>query len=176
MEIISIGVDVSKGRADVAIINQSGTMFAGSGGYDDTRSGHNLLSKVLQEIRERHPLVRFVAGVEATGGYERNWVGFFKGEQKKGLPVVLHRLNPLAVKRFLEADLHRKVDDSRAAQGIAKYLLERCRDVIPMEIPLDGRIVLYRNITRQQFMAQSSGCYGCNRYSNSCRPYILKSH
>jgi transposase len=146
MEIISIGVDVSKGRADVAIINQSGTMFAGSGGYDDTRSGHNLLSKVLQEIRERHPLVRFVAGVEATGGYERNWVGFFKGEQKKGLPVVLHRLNPLAVKRFLEADLHRKVDDSRAAQGIAKYLLERCRDVIPMEIPLDGRIVLYRNI------------------------------
>jgi transposase len=74
MECIAIGIDVSKGRADIEIINPSGTRLAGSGGYDDTREGHDRLSGVLRDVRERYPAARLVAGVEATGGYERNWV------------------------------------------------------------------------------------------------------
>jgi transposase len=146
MECLAIGLDVSKGRADIVIINQSGTVLNGSGGYDDTRSGHDRLSSVLRDLRRQHPDARLIAGVEATGGYERTWVAFFRREQQAGRSVALHRLNPLAVKRFLEADLHRKVDDARAAQGIARYLLERRRQAAPAEIPLDGMVVFYRNI------------------------------
>ena len=146
MECIAIGIDVSKGRADIAIINQSGTVLGGSGGYDDTRSGHDRLSSALRDLRREHPEARLIAGVEATGGYERTWVAFFRREQQAGRSVALHRLNPLAVKRFLEADLHRKVDDARAAQGIARCLLERRRQADPQAVPLDGRVVFYRNI------------------------------
>lgn len=146
MECIVIGNDVSKGRADIAIINQSGTLLKGSGGYDDTRKGQDDFAAKLWELHRQFPEARLIAGVEATGGYERTWVKFFRREREKGLIVAVHRLNPLAVKRFLEADLHRKVDDVRAALGIARYLLERRLKVDPDEIPLDGRVVFYRNI------------------------------
>lgn len=74
---MAIALDVSKGRADVAIINQSGTVLNGSGGYDDTRAGHDRLSEVLRDLRRQHPNARLIADVEATGGYERSWVAFF---------------------------------------------------------------------------------------------------
>lgn len=150
MDVIAIGLDVSKGRADIAIINQSGTLLAGSGGYDDTRAGHDRWSAALTALRRQYPDARLVAGVEATGGYERSWVAFFQRdcrlEEHVGHAVAVHRLNPLAVKRFLDADLHRKVDDAQAARGIARYLLERLRDADPQVIPLDGRVTFYRNI------------------------------
>jgi len=146
MECITIGIDVSKGRADIEIINQSGTRLAGSCGYDDTRTGHDRLSVALRDLRQRYPEAKLIAGVEATGGYERNWVAFFRREQSRGLLVAIHRLNPLGLKRFLDADLHRKVDDQRAALGIARYLQERKRQAEPDAIPLDGRVVFYRNI------------------------------
>lgn len=146
MECITIGLDVSKGRADIDIINQSGTRLAGSCGYDDTREGHDRLSGVLRDLRQRYPEAKLIAGVEATGGYERNWVAFFRREQGLGRLVAIHRLNPLGLKRFLDADLHRKVDDQRAALGIARYLQERKRQAEPDAIPLDGRVVFYRNI------------------------------
>lgn len=146
MECITIGLDVSKGRADVEIINQSGTRLAGSSGYDDTREGHDRLSVVLRDLRQRYPEAKLIAGVEATGGYERNWVAFFRREQEQGRSVAIHRLNPLGLKRFLDADLHRKVNDQRAALGIARYLQERKRQSEPDAIPLDGKVVFYRNI------------------------------
>lgn len=183
MECIAIGIDVSKGRADIAIINQSGTALGGSGGYDDTRSDHDRLSSVLHDLRRQHPEARLIAGVEATGGYERTWVAFFRREQQAGRSVVLHRLNPLAVKRFLEADLHRKVDDARAAQGIARYLLERRRQADPQAVPLDGRVVFYRTIrglieqraiVRQRFQALlSSANPELVQYSDGLPAWLL---
>ena len=147
MECIAFGIDVSKGRADIVFLNQSGTQLAGSGAYDDTHAGHTRLQAEIQELRHRHPDARLIAGVEATAGYERNWVALFAREQpQRGKPVVVHRLNPLAVKRFLEADLHRKVDDRHAAHGIARFLLERRRETKPDAIPLDGRVTFYRTI------------------------------
>jgi len=146
MECIGIGIDVSKGRADIAIINQSGTLLTGSGGYDDTHDGQQRLSGVLRDLRTRYPEARLLAGVEATAGFERNWIAFFKRERQAGRQVVVHRLNPLAVKRFLDADLHRKVDDRQAAAGIARFLLEYRREVEPDEVTLDGKQVFYRQI------------------------------
>ena len=146
MESIAIGIDVSKGRADIAIMNQSGTVLDGSGGYDDSRKGHDRLSACLRGLRQQHPEARLIAGVEATGGYERTWVAFFQRERQAGRAVACHRLNPLAVKRYLEVDLHRKGDDARAAKGIACYLLKRLKGSDPKAIPLDGMVVLYRMI------------------------------
>ena len=143
MGFIAIGCDVSKGRCDIAIINESRTQLTGSGGYDDNRRDHERLRRVLMDLRDRHPEAEILVGLEATGGLERNWIGFFRDE-KRWEKFRLHRINPLSLKRYLTADLHRAVTDTSAAEGIARFLLERCRDQQPIVPVADGTVNLYR--------------------------------
>jgi len=82
MEYIAIGCDISKGRCDVVIINQSGTVLTGSGGYDDVRRDHERLRATLMDLREQYPQARILVGLESTGGLERNWLAFFRTESR----------------------------------------------------------------------------------------------
>lgn len=143
MGFIAVGCDVSKGRCDIAIINESGTLLTGSGGYDDNRRDHERLRQVLMDLRDRHPEAEILVGLEATGGLERNWIAFFRAE-KRWEKFRLHRINPLALKRYLAADLHRAVTDPSAARGIARFLLERLRYQEPIVPVADGTVNLYR--------------------------------
>src|SRR5579862_2690703 len=93
MECIAIGCDISKGRCDVAILNQSGTLLAGSGGYDDTRHDHERLRAVLLALHDKHPEIRIVVGMESTGGLERNWMAFFRTEKRWEKFAFAHKLN-----------------------------------------------------------------------------------
>jgi hypothetical protein len=149
MECIAVGCDISKGRCDVAFINQSGTLLAGSGGYDDIRRDHERLKTVLMGLRERYPESRIVVGMESTGGLERNWLDFFRSEKRWEKFVLVHRLNPLAVKRHLESDLHRNVNDASAARGIAQLVLEKYRERAPKPEAYDGRVAFYRVLRAQ---------------------------
>ena len=149
MECIAIGCDISKGRCDVAIINQSGTQLSGSGGYDDNRRDHERLRAVLIELHERRPAARIVVGMEATGGMERNWMAFFRTEKRWEKFVFAHRLNPLAIKRYLESDLHREVNDASAALGIARFVIERYRERTPDVEAYDGNVAFYRVVRAQ---------------------------
>ncbi|MBA3753317.1 MAG: IS110 family transposase [Nitrospira sp.] len=149
MEYIALGCDISKGRCDVAIINQSGTLLQGSGGYDDIRRDHERLRTVITELRESHPDAQILVGLEATGGLERNWLSFFRVEKRWEKFVLVHRLNPLMVKRYLESDLHRAVNDQSAARGIARFLLERMQKKVPTATTIDGNVTLHRWVRTQ---------------------------
>ena len=144
MEYIAIGCDISKGRCDVAILNQSGTLITGSGGYDDTPRDHERLRKVLIALHEQNPETRIVVGMEATGGLERNWMAFFRTEKRWEKFIFAHRLNPLAVKRYLESELHRASNDASAALGIAKFVMEKYRERTPNSETYDGNVAFYR--------------------------------
>jgi len=124
---IAIGGDVSKGRLDIAILNESFTRLH-AGCYDDTPSGHQAVQAVLAGLRERYPTAVFQVGLESTGGLERNWLAFFRDERRWVKALQVHRLSPMQVKRHLSVELHRSVTDASAAEGIARYLLERLRD------------------------------------------------
>jgi transposase len=154
MESIAIGLDISKGRCDVAILNQSGTLLAGSGGYDDTRRDHERLRAILMSLREKWPEARIVVGMEDTGGLERNWLAFFRTEKRWEKFVFAHRLNPLAVKRYLESNLHREVNDTSAARGIAQFVMERYRERTPTPEAFDGKVAFYR-VVRGQIQRRS---------------------
>lgn len=145
MGYIAIGGDVSKGRLDIVIRNESGTRLH-VGVYDDTAAGHQALRRELTAHYERHPGAVFVAGVESTGGLERNWLAFFRAERRwlKGLRV--HLLSPVQVQRHLSADLHRSVTDAQAADGIARYLLERIRDRQAEEAAPSAAVQFYRTL------------------------------
>ncbi len=123
--IFAVGGDVSKGRLDVVIFNQSLTELSGSGSYDDTHAGHVRLRDHIRALEAAHPDAEIRVGVESTGGYERNWLKLFRDERQRGKRIDFWRLNPLAVKRWLDSDLHRAVTDCGAARGIAAFLLAR---------------------------------------------------
>ena len=71
-----VGMDVSKGYADLHAINHARSVYA-TGRFDDTREGHERVLKVLTQWREQHPGAAMCVGVEASGGLERNWVRMF---------------------------------------------------------------------------------------------------
>lgn len=116
--VLFVGIDVSKGYADLRAINHARTVIA-KGRYDDMSAGHTQVRAIIDEWRAQHPEGTILVGIEASGGYERNWVRMLRS---LGTHVTAATLNPLAVHRFLARELHRSVTDARSAAGIAEYL------------------------------------------------------
>lgn len=141
MGYIAIGGDVSKGRLDIAILNESRTRLH-VGAYDDTADGHGQVAAVVEDLRRRHPGATLLVGLESTGGMERNWLAFFR----RWPDARVHRLNATAVKRHLAAELHRAVTDAHAADGIARYLLERVRDRRVRDDAPPAAVAFYRSL------------------------------
>jgi transposase len=122
MDTVYVGIDISKGYADIQTINDSGTTLPFRGSFDDTSEGHNLVKKHIQSLLQKtNKKGRILIGMESTGGLERNWLHLLKN-----LPYAdklsIYLLNPLVVHRFLERELHRNTTDPISALGIAQYL------------------------------------------------------
>lgn len=146
MDVIVIGVDVSKGYVDVGFLNSSGTFLQEGGRFDDTAAGHGQLRDRVLRLKEKNDPVRFIVGLEASGGLERNWLKFFRELKNLCVKEVL-LLNPLAVKKFMERNLRRTKTDKISARNIAEYLSTgRRRQDVEYEPALQGCYTLYRCI------------------------------
>lgn len=121
MGVIYIGADVSKGYADFVFVDRDGRIL-GRPRLDDTVQGRQQLRQHLARVAENETLLVF--GVESSGGVEKNWLSFFRSLRADGRRVLAHQLNPLAVRRSTEAQLHRRKTDPKDAEAIAVYL--RC--------------------------------------------------
>ena len=144
MTTIYIGGDVSKGYADYYLCDSNEVKLA-SGRFDDNAKGHAALRHLLNEFEADS----FVVGVESTGGLENNWLSFFSYSFADRAKV--YRLNPLSVKKFLEyRDLHRAVDDAKAAEGIAMFLRANPSGLHPYCQELDEAVRQFRFIKQQQ--------------------------
>lgn len=143
--LIAIGCDSSKGRIDVEIRNHHGTVLH-TGAFDDTPEDHAALSRLVDALRERHPEARFLVGIESTGGMERNWLAFFRREQRWVKTMRVFKLNAAAVHAFRSAQRHRAPGDAAAARDIAGFLLERCAARQPAVEAESGPIVFYRTV------------------------------
>jgi len=144
MNSLFFGIDVSKGYADFCCINQAGSRIGEMAKFDDTPSGHTAVKRLVEGLKTRHPDAQMVFGLENSGGLERNWAVFLK-DLVTPFNGKVFTLNPLAVKKFLERDLHRNITDAISAQGIANYLRQGMRPAeVPFEDSLSGPISLYR--------------------------------
>lgn len=142
-EELFVGMDISKGYADLHAINNARSVITRSR-HDDSTSGHTQVRALLNTWQAKQPDATILVGVEASGGLERNWVRML---QALGPHVTVATLNPLAVKRFLDQDLHRSVTDARSAAGIAEYLASGKRLHQTQTDPtLEGAQDLYRCI------------------------------
>jgi transposase len=139
-----LGVDVSKGYADLCFTDAAGRPLPGTGRYDDTPAGHAAASERCRQLLQSHPEASLQVGLEASGGLERNWLRAFRALLPRERGKVF-QLNPLAVKRYLARDLHRNVTDARSARGIADYLREGLRPADQPYAPeLEGPLAFYR--------------------------------
>lgn len=144
---IFIGADVSKGYADVQFLNEAGIFLSEGSVFDDTAAGHRLLLDCMTVLKVKNPEVRFVVGLEASGGLERNWEKFFR-ELKSSFDLEVLLLNPLAVRKHLERNLRRNRTDKISARNIADYLASgRRRQDIEYERGLLGARGLYHCIS-----------------------------
>jgi len=148
MRVIAVGVDVSKGYSDIKFVNDSKTVLAESGTFDDTAEGHRRLRERFLFLLKKNAGIQFMVGLESSGGLERNWLKFFRG-LKVSFPVEVLLLNPLAVRKFFERNLGRNKTDELSAGNIAEYLqMGRRRQEIDYEPELEGSRTLYRCIKK----------------------------
>lgn len=117
-----LGLDVSKGYADIIILNKNKKELEPSFQLDDTFEGHVHLFKILSELQNRKNTGTIYAALESTGGYENNWFNSLKRFQGE-ITLKAARLNPLGVHYEDKADLKRVITDRTSAKSIAEYMI-----------------------------------------------------
>jgi transposase len=138
-----LGIDVSKGYSDFALIGKDFHLLEDILQLDDTRKGHDNLSQWLECMQKKHRLSEIHCAVESTGGLENNWFARLV-ELSSKLPLKIARLNPSVVKRAAQAQLNANVTDALSATNIATYLV-RYGDKVDYTPP-DNRYSAYRSL------------------------------
>lgn len=116
-----LGIDVSKGYADLILLQSDKEVIEDAFRLFDAREGYQRLSTLIDKWFQLG-FTSVFCGVESTGGYENNWVNFLQ-EVGKSKKVAVARLNPKGVKAIGEAGLTRTITDSVSAKNIALYLI-----------------------------------------------------
>jgi len=117
-----LGIDVSKGYADMSLMNEQMKPLEDTFRLDDTRKGHDALRKMLNKSIALHGLEQVCCGVESTGGLENNWYGSLV-KWRSEMPVEVARLNPLGIKHYAQAELNRNITDALSSRHIAGYMI-----------------------------------------------------
>jgi len=113
-----VGIDVSKRKHDCFITNEHGEALTDVFTIQNSKEGFLELQKQIKLHQPRPSQENIRVGLEATGHYSDNIVGFLR---KIGLPPVI--LNPLRVNLYLKGqDLRKLKTDKSDAKFIAKMI------------------------------------------------------
>ena len=121
MKMLYIGIDVSKHKHDCFIMNAEGEVLADVFTIPNSQEGFDELHRRIKSLRPHPSQENIKVGLEATGHYSDNIIGFLR---KIGLPPVI--LNPLQVNLYSKGESLRKTrTDKTAARFIAKMLIAK---------------------------------------------------
>ncbi len=113
---ISIGIDVSKRKSTVAIINVMGEILQTPFDIEHSQNGiHKLLHLINEYPKDQ---VRFI--MEATGIYH---LGLLNELQNQGYFV--HVANPLLIKKYFDAEIRKGKTDRKDALKLSRYGTEK---------------------------------------------------
>ena len=117
-----LGIDVSKGYADLILLDSQKNIIEKNFQLDDTFQGHNQLSDLISNFFSKHSKDILYASVESTGGYENNWLNTLQKLQTQ-FNLFAVRLNPKGVHHNSIAGMKRIITDKVSAQNIAEYMI-----------------------------------------------------
>lgn len=118
-----LGIDISKGYADLYAVRSDKQPLESTFRLYDVPEGHQQLGKLIDGWLATHQFETFYCGVESTGGYENNWVNYLQ-QLCEHKPLRIARLNAKGVKALSDAALKRTITDSVSAENIAMYLID----------------------------------------------------
>ena len=118
---IAVGIDVSKSKSTVAILDSYGTVLASPFTMAHTQSEMNALVKHLRELDGPITIL-----MEYTGHYH---YPVLKKLQSEGFPVCL--INPYQMKKYGDVEIHKAKTDKKDALRIATYALEKSYKLVP---------------------------------------------
>jgi transposase len=117
-----VGIDVSKYKHDIAIVNEQKQPVRKAFIITDDREGYHHLIEQLDELLRRFDTQRFYIGLESTGDYWKNIYYFLKQQPQ---PLVVTVINPVQTRAYAKSELRRASTDAVNARDIARFMAEK---------------------------------------------------
>ena len=118
---IAVGIDVSKSKSTVAILNSDGTTLVKPYTMLHTQADMCALADYLRTFDEPITIL-----MEYTGHYH---YPVLKKLQQEGFPVCI--VNPYQMKKYADVEIHKAKTDKKDAIRIATYALEKSYKLVP---------------------------------------------
>ena len=118
---IAVGIDVSKSKSTVAILNSDGTTLVKPYTMEHTQADMCALADYLRTFDEPITIL-----MEYTGHYH---YPVLKKLQQEGFPVCI--VNPYQMKKYADVEIHKAKTDKKDAIRIATYALEKSYKLVP---------------------------------------------
>ena len=135
---IAVGIDVSKGKSTVAILNGDGSIRAHPYEMNHSKAELEALIKYIKAVDD-HPIIL----MEPTSHYH---YPVLKAFRDAGLSPSL--VNPYLLKKYGDAELRKAKTDKKDAMRIARYALEKWYSLVPYS-PMDQKYEDLRFLSSQ---------------------------
>ena len=135
---IAVGIDVSKSKSTVAVIDSNGVVLSSPYTIAHTQPELHALAKYLKELKEPVTIL-----MEYTGHYH---YPVLKALEAAGLPVCL--INAYQMKKYGDMELRKAKTDKKDALRIARYALEKGYSLVP-HTSMDQKYEDLRFLARQ---------------------------
>ena len=135
---IAVGIDVSKSKSTVAVLDSNGEILAIPYTIAHTQPEIHSLARFLKELGEPVTIL-----MEYTGHYH---YPVLKQLQSEGLPVCL--INPYQMKKYGDAEIHKAKTDKKDALRIATYAMEKSYKLVPYS-PMEQKYEDLKFLSRQ---------------------------
>lgn len=121
-EILYVGIDISKNKHDIAILNQDKERVCKPFEIKENRQGYTELIHTFDWLEAKYQTQKFLIGMEATGDYWKNLYHFLCNHSKEYHITVI---NPFQTKSFAQGELRRAKTDPVDAKDIARFMIEK---------------------------------------------------
>ncbi len=118
---IAVGIDISKAKSTVAVIDSDGTVLASPFTMAHTQPEMDAFVTYLKGLGEPTTIL-----MEYTGHYH---YPVLKKLQDEGFPVCI--VNPYQMKKYGDVEIHKAKTDKKDALRIAAYALEKSYKLVP---------------------------------------------
>lgn len=125
-ENLYVGIDVSKSKHDVAIINEQKQLCGRPLIIQENRPSYQTLVARLKQLLQPPRPTQIYIGLEATSNYWKNLYYFLvQAAADFTVPLSLTVINPLQTKAFAQTILRRSKTDKVDARMIAQFMAEK---------------------------------------------------
>ena len=114
-----IGIDVAKDKLDVSFLDANESPVLSPMTFDNPQQGWQKLVETLKILSSKYGVIQ--CGMESTAVFHKGIARFLRSQSQ--VPVEVHVINPLAIKRLGQAMLRNAKTDKADSRLIAQYLI-----------------------------------------------------